>query len=1038
MKIKNVKFRVIATLVVIILLVGSFAVMSFAADTYVSYNNKYGQIVPTDSKLEKPKTSFTFYGDKATLYFMRVSKGEANANYAVEIYSDKACTELIRSSSNSYGSKGNSPLKITWSLKDTASGTYYGKCYTYIEKNGNTIVDSDSVYKFTIKIDRLGKKEVALSSVSNTNSGIKITWSTLQTATEYRIYRKGPGDKSWVKIATRGKGVYSYTDTKVKSGTKYTYTVRALDGSYTSLYNKTGLSTMFLTTPALKSVDGAGADGFAKLTWSKVSGAKGYYIYRKGGTLSDSSWKKIATVKSGSTVTYTDKSATKESWAYTYTVRAYNGKYTSYYDTNGIDYNHLAVPKLTKAEPSSGGVKITWTCSDPDAVSYKVYRKNGDSWKYLGKTTSKSFTDSNVTSSKTYTYTVRSVAKTNNGSYNSTGIKCKYLSIPTLNSVSFDAKKNATVTWKKVAGATGYRVYRKTSTDKSWTKIADVSGNSTVSYVDKVNKVSGETYTYTVRALNGSTFSYYNTKGISNMFLDVVSYKVENRCNSEGKAEVLLEWSAVKGADGYYVYKRPVGESAWIRIATNVTDLSFTDTTVQNGEFYEYTVKAVNGSYSGRYTATKLKVVDTPVLLSTSLAERGIEIKWSEVEGASSYYVYRKAPDSSWQMIGSYSRPYYTDDSEEALKNAYYYTVRAESEGYRSYYDTNGIKNYTAVENFTAVFTNETEESLPFITVKFDFDDTADKVELYKNAPGEDPVLIGEYTRESECVYVDYALVIGTEYTYTAVASCDNTVSVAQTATAKYPHHPLTVPEYSVEAFGSVDTSYSINVTFSGIENAQGYEIYRKTENTRWQKVADTVDMKYNEETNSYLFEDADIDTDVIYTYSVKAVADDRDSIFDEVGKAAAVWSPLEAPADIFVEKQENENNTVSAVITWGAVDGAESYKVIRRTDSTDYEVIAELQNTDACEYTDKTVEQGVKYTYSIIAVSSDRGDSVNVMGADFLWERPQEPNIDEPGENNPTDENPTDENPTDENPIEQEPDIPNSNDSSENTEAVA
>ncbi|MGN0526805.1 MAG: hypothetical protein ACI4IF_05160 [Acutalibacteraceae bacterium] len=1004
MKIKNVKFRIITALVVIILSVGSLAVMSSAADTFVSYNNKYGQIVPTDSKLDKPKTSFTFYGDSATLYFMRISKGEANANYAVEIYSDKACTELIRSSSNSYGEKGSSPLKITWNLKDTVSGTYYGKCYTYIEKNGNTIVDSDSVYNFTIKIDRLGKKEVALSSVGNTTSGIKITWATLQTATEYRVYRKGPSDKSWVKIASLGKGAYTYTDKNVKSGTKYTYTVRAYDGSYKSLYNTKGLSTMFLSSPTLKSVDGTSADGYAKLTWGKVAGAKGYCVYRKGGTLSDSSWKKIATIKSGSTVTYTDKSATKESWAYTYTVRAYNGSYMSYYDTNGIDYNHLATPKLTKAEAAAGGVKITWTCSDPDAVSYKVYRKTADGWQYIGKTSSKTFTDSNVKSNTTYTYTVRSVAKTNNGPYNSTGIKYKYLSIPTLSSVSFDSKNNATVTWKKVTGAAGYRVYRKTASDNGWTKIADVSGNSTVSYVDKVKKVSGETYTYTVRAFNGSTFSYYNTKGISNMFLDVVSYKVENRCGEDGKAEVLLKWSAVKGAKGYHVYKRLSGQTAWVRIASDVTDLSFTDTTVQNGELYEYTVKAVNGSYSGRYTATKLKVIDTPVLLSTSLAENGIEIKWGQVEGASSYYVYRKAPNGGWKMIGSYSLPYYIDDSSDSLTSAYYYTVRAESEGYKSYYDTDGIKNFATVENFTAVFTNETEENPPFITVKFDFDDTATKVELYKNVPDEEPVLIGEYTREDECVYVDYDLVIGTEYTYTAVASCDNTVSVSQTAVAKYPHYPLNVPEYNVEAFRNEDTTYGINITFAGIENAQGYEIYRKTENTGWEKVADTVDMKYNEETNTYLFEDADIDTEVVYFYSVKAVADDRDSIFDEIGKCAVVRLPLDEPTDIIVTKQENEDGTVYAVITWGAVDGAESYKVIRRTDSTDYEVIAELQNTDACEYTDKTVEQGVKYTYSIVAVSSDRGDSVNVMGAEFLWELPEEP-TEEPTEEQPAED---------------------------------
>ena len=119
MKTINSKTKVLITLVVTLLLLGALAATSFAADKTASYNNKYGQIVPTDSKLESPKSSFSFYGDKATLYFMRISTGKSNANYAVEIYSDKACTKLIRSMSGEYGSKGNSPLAISWSFKNT-------------------------------------------------------------------------------------------------------------------------------------------------------------------------------------------------------------------------------------------------------------------------------------------------------------------------------------------------------------------------------------------------------------------------------------------------------------------------------------------------------------------------------------------------------------------------------------------------------------------------------------------------------------------------------------------------------------------------------------------------------------------------------------------------------------------------------------------------------------------------------------------------------------------------------------------------------
>lgn len=67
--------------------------------------------------------------------------------------------------------------------------------------------------------------------------------------------------------------------------------------------------------------------------------------------------------------------------------------------------------------------------------------------------------------------------------------------------------------WKKAANAAGYHVYRKTGSG-SYKRIATVKGAATVSYSDKaVKNKSGVTYTYTVRAYNGSTLSDFDTVG---------------------------------------------------------------------------------------------------------------------------------------------------------------------------------------------------------------------------------------------------------------------------------------------------------------------------------------------------------------------------------------------------------------------------------------------------------------------------------------------------------------------------------------------
>ena len=65
MKKTGLKTKALLTLIVTLLVIGAMAVVSVASDKTAAYDNKYGQIVPTDSKLEARKTSVSFYGDNA-------------------------------------------------------------------------------------------------------------------------------------------------------------------------------------------------------------------------------------------------------------------------------------------------------------------------------------------------------------------------------------------------------------------------------------------------------------------------------------------------------------------------------------------------------------------------------------------------------------------------------------------------------------------------------------------------------------------------------------------------------------------------------------------------------------------------------------------------------------------------------------------------------------------------------------------------------------------------------------------------------------
>jgi uncharacterized protein YkwD len=73
------------------------------------------------------------------------------------------------------------------------------------------------------------------------------------------------------------------------------------------------------------------------------------------------------------------------------------------------------------------------------------------------------------------------------------------------------ASNGINVSWNKISGAQGYRIYRKANDETNWVTLATVTGTS---YTD-LKIADGNYYTYTVRAYKGKVWSSYNTKGIT-------------------------------------------------------------------------------------------------------------------------------------------------------------------------------------------------------------------------------------------------------------------------------------------------------------------------------------------------------------------------------------------------------------------------------------------------------------------------------------------------------------------------------------------
>lgn len=254
-------------------------------------------------------------------------------------------------------------------------------------------------------------------------------------------------------------------------------------------------------------------------------------------------------------------------------------------------------------------VQISWSSVD-NADGYMVYRRTADSgWKKIAsRVTDISYKDQKAVTGTTYYYTVKAYSyawgEMTVSSYDKDGVAGKArlgkVKIATANSESYSTIR---VTWNKVSGANGYKVYRSTSKDGKYAAIGSTAKNSAVTFLDK-KAVTGKTYYYKVRAYrNVSGKKVYGSYSATEKAKAVLSAPTLS-AGSTSKTAV-LEWSKVKGADGYQVYASDSQNGTYTRIKIT-KGTGATDESLLTGKTRYYKVrayrkvngKAVYGSFS--------------------------------------------------------------------------------------------------------------------------------------------------------------------------------------------------------------------------------------------------------------------------------------------------------------------------------------------------------------------------------------------------------------------------------------------------------
>ncbi len=403
----------------------------------------------------------------------------------------------------------NAVTSYIWSSSNTSVAT--------VDKNGKVTAKKAGTATITVKTSNgktanckvtVNLPAPQITSLANTTGGIKISWNKVDGAYGYRLYYK-PASGGWKRF--KDTTATSFTDSGVVPNKTETYTIRCIDknGNTVSGFNSKGWSKKYTpVAPTISKLDIT--TGGIKLSWNKIAGVYGYRLYYK---TSSGGWKRF---KDTTATSFTD-SGVSPNRTETYTIRCIdkNGNTISGFNSNGWSKKYTpAAPTISKLENTSGGIKISWN-KIAGVYGYRLYYKTSSGgWKRFKDTTATSFTDSGVSPNRTETYTIRCIDKNGNtvSGFYSRGWSKKYTPVaPTITRLS-NTSKGVSVTWNKIAGVYGYRLYRKYD-GGSWTKVKDTTSTS---FTDSGAK-KGKKVTYTVRCIDrkGKTVSGFNSKGWS-------------------------------------------------------------------------------------------------------------------------------------------------------------------------------------------------------------------------------------------------------------------------------------------------------------------------------------------------------------------------------------------------------------------------------------------------------------------------------------------------------------------------------------------
>ena len=246
-----------------------------------------------------------------------------------------------------------------------------------------------------------------------------------------------------------------------------------------------------------------------------------------------------------------------------------------------------AAPKLSSAKNTSGGVLLKWS-TVRNAEKYYVYRKTPMvKYKKIASVKTASYTHKGAVSGNKYTYKICAV---NSKGASKPSNEKTLLRVGTPKLKSSNTTSAIKLSWNKTKKATSYVLLFKKASAK---KYSVMYRGKALSYSFD-NMLLGTAYDFKVRAVIGKKRGAYSAVK-SQFFLSRPTISAHEPESMQG---IYLDWSPVKHAKGYIIYRSLKSENSYSRIKKIAAPTSkYLDTAVKSINSYKYYIVAYRDGF---------------------------------------------------------------------------------------------------------------------------------------------------------------------------------------------------------------------------------------------------------------------------------------------------------------------------------------------------------------------------------------------------------------------------------------------------------